>query len=256
MTSDSLPVDRTNRLKVFYTSPANANADHRPQANNVWSDQTPTCLPTAEDFIGNLSLDDAHAHTHYVMPGSPATQFLAYVPSIFLLVTVLIIWPSPDVSQQADIWMTATGVQMVQHRLQTECTRALSTSAIPQLRQHAFRRRPLSTSAIPQAIPHISTPRDRTICWISCVDGSDKMVFKCRMDECSGTYARWADFKRHYDGAHAVERPEYWCPDPHCERSQEFGGAPFPRKDKMMDHAQSVHGSTPSRVNSKRKRNP
>ena len=154
--------------------------------------------------------------------------------------------------------MTATGAH-VQPRMQTEFNRALSTSAVPRPRTNAIRRRPLSTSAIPQAmpqaIPHILTPRDREVCSINCLDDSDKMIFVCRVGRCGGTHARWADFKRHYDGAHAVQRPEYWCPEPLCERSQEFGGAPFPRKDKMMDHAQSVHGLTPSRVNSKRKRN-
>lgn len=153
-----------------------------------------------------------------------------------------------------DTWMTATGAH-VHHRAQTDFNRALSTSAVPRPRPYAIRRRPLSTSAIPQAIPHILTPRDRTVCWINCVDDSDRMIFECRVDGCGGTYARWADFRRHYDGAHAVQRPEYWCPEALCERSQEFGGAPFPRRDKMMDHAQSVHGLTPSRVNSKRKRN-
>jgi hypothetical protein len=42
---------------------------------------------------------------------------------------------------------------------------------------------------------------------------------------------------RHYDGLHAVNKKEFWCPVPGCERRKSF-----PRKDKMMDHARKVQG--------------
>ncbi|KAF2628064.1 hypothetical protein BU25DRAFT_490721 [Macroventuria anomochaeta] len=75
------------------------------------------------------------------------------------------------------------------------------------------------------------------ICMVSRLNDTDTKAFACQFPECGGRYTRWPDFLRHYDGAHAVEKKEIWCPSTQCDR-----GRPFPRKDKMMDHARKVHG--------------
>lgn len=96
-------------------------------------------------------------------------------------------------------------------------------------------------------------PAEQIVCQINCTDG-DTMGFECRVSGCNRRFSRWPDFKRHYDGAHAVRRPEYWCPESLCGRSQMFGNAPFPRKDKLIDHAFRQHGISLSGVNGKRRR--
>ncbi|KAF2125840.1 hypothetical protein P153DRAFT_94865 [Dothidotthia symphoricarpi CBS 119687] len=71
---------------------------------------------------------------------------------------------------------------------------------------------------------------------------SSTAVFSCQSPGCAGrTFSRWPDFKRHYDGAHALEKTIYWCHVSECERSEADGKSPFPRKDKMKDHVRKVH---------------
>lgn len=66
-------------------------------------------------------------------------------------------------------------------------------------------------------------------------------VVQCASRQCLGmTFRRQADFKRHYQSTHAPKRTMFWCSVLNCPRSE--GQRPFPRKDKIMDHIQKVHG--------------
>jgi predicted RNA-binding Zn-ribbon protein involved in translation (DUF1610 family) len=40
-----------------------------------------------------------------------------------------------------------------------------------------------------------------------------------------------------------TSRLQFWCPVTDCERSAVIGGRPFPRKDKMKEHALKIHGT-------------
>jgi hypothetical protein len=80
------------------------------------------------------------------------------------------------------------------------------------------------------------------LCSVYRLDGTDTMTFHCQVPGCSNHFARWPDFLRHYNGAHAIVKKVYWCPSVGCIRSQGPGNVPFPRKDKMLDHARQVHG--------------
>lgn len=80
------------------------------------------------------------------------------------------------------------------------------------------------------------------ICVVYLLDESDRMCFSCEFAGCRSTFSRWAEFKRHYNGVHAVEKEVHWCPSLGCDRGQVHGNNPFPRRDKMMDHARKVHG--------------
>jgi hypothetical protein len=61
---------------------------------------------------------------------------------------------------------------------------------------------------------------------------------RCDFPECHGqSFNRTADFDRHFIQLHAPTKPEFWCPMPGCPREE-----PFPRKDKMLDHAKTRHG--------------
>jgi hypothetical protein len=71
---------------------------------------------------------------------------------------------------------------------------------------------------------------------------SNKMVYKCCSLECrQREFGRLYDFKRHYDGAHATNKPKHWCQVEGCERSEADNGRPFHRKDKLKEHVQAVH---------------
>lgn len=70
----------------------------------------------------------------------------------------------------------------------------------------------------------------------------DTFVFKCFHESCRHkSFGRWYDFKRHYNGAHAVELPQFWCTVEGCERSEMLGRRSFRRKDKLGDHVRKVH---------------
>jgi hypothetical protein len=74
-------------------------------------------------------------------------------------------------------------------------------------------------------------------------DSHDSYSFKCYDTECkNATFGRWYDFKRHYNGAHAAAPIVFWCEIEGCPRSKAAGDRPFPRKDKVKDHFESVHG--------------
>jgi hypothetical protein len=67
--------------------------------------------------------------------------------------------------------------------------------------------------------------------------------YQCHFEKCGGqTFSRLADLKRHFSGRHLIPRPEFWCLVPDCDRSQDNGNYPFPRKDKMKDHVLKMHG--------------
>jgi hypothetical protein len=60
------------------------------------------------------------------------------------------------------------------------------------------------------------------------------------------SFARQADFRRHYEKAHMPAKLEYFCPNEGCPRSREPTGAikgkSFgAREDRMIEHFQTVH---------------
>lgn len=55
------------------------------------------------------------------------------------------------------------------------------------------------------------------------------------------TFGRWADLKRHHNGAHAAAPTIFWCEYEGCPRSRKVGNSPFPRKDKLGDHVRVMH---------------
>jgi hypothetical protein len=69
-------------------------------------------------------------------------------------------------------------------------------------------------------------------------------IIRCDDPGCKKkTFGRWNDFKRHYNGAHARTPIVYWCGVAGCSRSKAAGDRPFPRKDKLNDHIESMHHS-------------
>ncbi|KAH7082243.1 hypothetical protein FB567DRAFT_594735 [Paraphoma chrysanthemicola] len=73
---------------------------------------------------------------------------------------------------------------------------------------------------------------------------ADVYIFRCNNAACGNkTFGRWADLKRHHNGAHAMTPTVYWCRVRGCERSENVGGRPFPRKDKLGDHVAKIHGA-------------
>lgn len=83
---------------------------------------------------------------------------------------------------------------------------------------------------------------DYHICSVEATADPKVFVFRCNDLYCYGrTYTRWPDFQRHYNGAHALEKTVFWCPVSTCNRSEGDNNRPFPRKDRMMDHAAKVH---------------
>ncbi|KAF2030086.1 hypothetical protein EK21DRAFT_66336, partial [Setomelanomma holmii] len=72
--------------------------------------------------------------------------------------------------------------------------------------------------------------------------------FRCLDQDCSDvSFARQADFRRHWDNAHATSKLEYFCLHEGCLRSKKptgkskgksFGA----REDKMHEHMRTVHG--------------
>jgi len=84
---------------------------------------------------------------------------------------------------------------------------------------------------------------DYDICAIKPTANPKVFVFRCTDLFCyDRTFTRWPDFLRHYNGAHAAEKTLFWCPISCCDRSEGENNRPFPRKDRMMDHALKIHG--------------
>jgi hypothetical protein len=81
------------------------------------------------------------------------------------------------------------------------------------------------------------------ICTVQPTPNPRVFVFRCTFPRCRAkTFRRWADFHRHYNGAHASEKTVFWCPVEQCSRSESRGHRGFPRKDKMMVHVEKMHG--------------
>lgn len=80
------------------------------------------------------------------------------------------------------------------------------------------------------------------ICSVRTTSDPNVFVFHCASPQCrKRTFARWYDFNRHYNGAHATEKTIFWCPMSGCSRSEGEGNHGFPRKDKMMNHVSNIH---------------
>jgi hypothetical protein len=93
------------------------------------------------------------------------------------------------------------------------------------------------------ALPSTShTPPAKVIGTISHQAESDNYIFKCSIPRCKHkTFTRWYDLRRHHDGTHSNDGPEFWCHVNGCERSETPGGRSFPRKDKLSDHVRNAH---------------
>lgn len=65
---------------------------------------------------------------------------------------------------------------------------------------------------------------------------------QCDHESCNGrSFGRIAELRRHYEGAHALEKPQFWCYEPSCRRSAAAGSYSFSRKDKHDAHVRSMH---------------
>ncbi|KAH7070566.1 hypothetical protein BKA63DRAFT_555667 [Paraphoma chrysanthemicola] len=101
--------------------------------------------------------------------------------------------------------------------------------------------RPDSSICPPSSSSSSSSSSD--VCTVRATNNPRVFVFRCSLPRCRRrTFGRWCDFDRHYNGAHAAVKTVFWCPVADCPRNEDEGTRPFPRKDKMMDHARKVHG--------------
>jgi hypothetical protein len=91
--------------------------------------------------------------------------------------------------------------------------------------------------------PFFSTPSSASsVCTVHPTPDARIFVFRCTFPRCRAkTFSRWADFYRHYNGAHASEKTVFWCPVSDCSRSEGGRNRGFPRKDKMMVHVEKMH---------------
>jgi hypothetical protein len=95
---------------------------------------------------------------------------------------------------------------------------------------------PMQTYATP-------APLDSNICTVQPTNDPHSFIFRCAFPHCHvKTYARWSDFYRHYNGAHAPEKTIFFSPVVECHRSVRRGNRGFPRKDKMRTHVAKMHG--------------
>jgi hypothetical protein len=95
---------------------------------------------------------------------------------------------------------------------------------------------------LPQSFSLQATQPTSNICTVQPTPDPRIFVFRCTFPRCRAkTFGRWADFHRHYNGAHASEKTVFWCPVGDCNRSESRGHRGFPRKDKMMVHVEKMH---------------
>ncbi|KAF2854059.1 hypothetical protein T440DRAFT_267321 [Plenodomus tracheiphilus IPT5] len=65
---------------------------------------------------------------------------------------------------------------------------------------------------------------------------------QCDKASCVGrSFGRIAELRRHFEGAHAAQKPQFWCHESSCARSAVAGDHPFYRKDKRDDHVRKMH---------------
>lgn len=109
---------------------------------------------------------------------------------------------------------------------------------------------------LPTLIPISTANTTSLVCYqklaptvhIGTIEGTPDLksiAFRCSAPGCnSGTFSRWHELKRHFNGSHTAQGvgDEFWCEVLWCERSR-GGGYPFPRKDKLEDHVRKVHTS-------------
>lgn len=111
-----------------------------------------------------------------------------------------------------------------------------------------------STSAQVKSSTPLSQPTDTspsyqsvtidTICTVHMSGSPISMSFKCTHVDCHDvSYACWADFSRHFKGAHDPNPPKFWCPSEHCMRNRKAGDYWFTRRDKRDDHVPKMHRS-------------
>jgi hypothetical protein len=68
--------------------------------------------------------------------------------------------------------------------------------------------------------------------------------YACALPECSTTFGRLAEFKRHYKIVHQ-KTEVFYCRHKGCPRSEPMAGAkgkPFFRPDNRDEHERRIHG--------------
>ncbi|EAT89993.1 hypothetical protein SNOG_03262 [Parastagonospora nodorum SN15] len=115
-----------------------------------------------------------------------------------------------------------------------------------------------SITMISSLSPLLPTPRKRRRpSTLSPTSPSDPVVghvtaagkFRCSDTTCADlSFGRQADFRRHYEHAHAAKKMEYFCTVDGCARSQRPAGGGRSkgrsfgsREDKMREHVRTVH---------------
>ncbi|KAH7070564.1 hypothetical protein BKA63DRAFT_80042 [Paraphoma chrysanthemicola] len=97
------------------------------------------------------------------------------------------------------------------------------------------------TSSAPNVSPTRPSSHPSTVGHIQFCTETRSLVFRCVHPRCRDRpFRRPFEFERHYNSIHAAVKTIFWCPSAGCNRGT--GKRPFPRKDKMMDHARKVHG--------------
>jgi hypothetical protein len=100
----------------------------------------------------------------------------------------------------------------------------------------------VAASGTPQHVIPLIPASVANVCAVQAINNGRGFVFFCLYPKCQGKkYGRWYDFNRHYNGAHAPEKTAFWCRVAECNRSEGSRNRPFPRRDKMMDHAAKMH---------------
>jgi len=139
------------------------------------------------------------------------------------------------------------------HFIGSQANEALSTALEPQFRiseePHVPTQGMLAASNIPFDARHtgpvvsdlnsVSTLQDGVE--MDPIIGTTRLrgSIRCQYLGCTSTFGRRTELRRHHRTLHAVQRPEFWCSEPSCGRSE--GGRPFHRSDKMREHERKKH---------------
>lgn len=119
----------------------------------------------------------------------------------------------------------------------------LSLLATPPQYDHRYISQSISQDA--RTVPAANNEISVTIGSMHTTTDLASVFFKCSMPGCEDkTFGRWYDLRRHYRSVHETREEVFWCKTPGCERSETVGDRPFPRKDKLANHVQKMHGGS------------
>jgi hypothetical protein len=95
----------------------------------------------------------------------------------------------------------------------------------------------------PTLIEHVALTAPVVIGYVLSNGTARHDKFKCYKLSCAGvTFKRIQELKRHNNAHCDRGAVRFSCPVDGCGRSMKSGSRAFPRKDKMIDHLERVHG--------------